>query len=663
MGSYKASRNDEEDFYDDYEGGGDEPMTEEEKKAAEKERSNRNNARTAKAAVKVAKNAPHPIVKAAAIAIDKLDDATGGEIANAAGKLMTQANKVSPGGKKLQKTSNQASESGATDVVGKVADAKSATGGSGGSGGGGANASSGASNASSGASNASSGAANKSPSSNGGNANQSGNNGGNSTNDSKNSKGTNAAGRALGQKIKKASDKLDSYLDKITDIPQKVYAAIFFCILLVFMMLFMLFVQKDHQNLALTNETVMAKSNAGSIKCTSDQISQKAVMIGDSRFVGMQGSVGDSEATYIAKSAEGLSWFNSTALPELEAKLTEDETAVVILGLGINDMHNIDNYITAYNQLIEKYPKGNYFILSINPVDEVKGRSNNYYVTNASIESFNQKMQAAFPERYVDLYSELKSDFGTSDGVHYDIDTYKRIYELILSKISTGYNVFCSVGSISSIDESSLSGGGGKILSPGQSLLSLLGQEKIDSWTASIKSDVQAAGVGSGGAPAIAAYGLVQGALNEGIVIPYFWGGGHGAIPYGIDGSWGSSRVIGVGGSNAQPKGSTQASGMDCSGFVSWALKNGGCSNFTPILASDFKSLGSRIDPSQATVGDIAASNTHVMIILNNTGSSLVIAEAKGAKYGIIFEEYAYSHFGNYKIVSMSDYYAKNCNG
>ena len=110
-------------------------------------------------------------------------------------------------------------------------------------------------------------------------------------------------------------------------------------------------------------------------------------------------------------------------------------------------------------------------------------------------------------------------------------------------------------------------------------------------------------------------------------------------------------------------KGSTQASGMDCSGFVSWALKNGGCSNFTPILASDFKSLGSRIDPSQATVGDIAASNTHVMIILNNTGSSLVIAEAKGAKYGIIFEEYAYSHFGNYKIVSMSDYYAKNCNG
>ena len=251
----------------------------------------------------------------------------------------------------------------------------------------------------------------------------------------------------------------------------------------------------------------------------------------------------------------------------------------------------------------------------------------------------------------------------TADGLHYDSETYNNLYEYIISTISNNYNIICSIGSISSIDSTSLSGGNGNILRAGQSLLSLLGQEKIDAWSQSIKSDAQAAGIGTGGAPAMAAYGLVQGALNEGIVLPYFWGGGHGVISDGVNGSWGSGAVIGVAGSSAQPKGSIQASGLDCSGFVSWALKNGGCSNFTPILASSFKDLGPGIDASKAIVGDIAASNSHVMIILNNTGTSLVIAEAKGSSYGIIFEEYDYSHFGKYKIVSMSDYYAKNCNG
>ena len=161
----------------------------------------------------------------------------------------------------------------------------------------------------------------------------------------------------------------------------------------------------------------------------------------------------------------------------------------------------------------------------------------------------------------------------------------------------------------------------------------------------------------------MAAYGLVQGALNEGFVIPYFWGGGHGNISDGINGSWGAGVAISASGSSAQPAGSLQPSGLDCSGFVSWALKNAGCTNFSPIVADSFKSLGPSIDASKATVGDIAASSTHVMIILNNTGSELIVAEAKGARYGIVFSKFDYSHFGKYKVVSMSDYYSKNCNG
>lgn len=626
MGSYKANRNEES-------------LEEEERPKTQEEINNENNANTIKNAAEVAIASKNPYAMAAGYAVKGIDKVTGGKASQELGKVMTKANKNSPGGQQIQNLSNNLAESGVGDKIGQAASMKN---GQSGGGKGGAPASGG-----------------KAPQGNTSSP-STGKSGGLKMGGSSNSTSSSSSSNSSSSSSSFLSDNMFSGM---MGNKMKIYVVCIASVLLLFMMSFVAFAQKDQQNLALTNETVLASSSAGSRKCTSEQIAQKAVYVGDSRFVGMQSAVGESEATYIAKVAEGLSWFNSTALPEIEAKLAEDETAVVILGLGVNDLYNIDNYITAYNELIAKYPKANYFILSINPVDELKAQNNGYSTTNADIEAFNQKMQAAFPDKYVDTYSALKSDFETTDGLHYDDTTYNNVNSLILSKISTGYNVICSVGSISSIDAASLSGGGGKILSPGQSLLSLLGQAKIDEWTASIKSDVQAAGIGSGGAPAMAAYGLVQGALNEGIVIPYFWGGGHGVIADGINGSWGSAQTIGVGGSSAQPKGSTQASGMDCSGFVSWALKNGGCSSFTPILANDFQSLGPGIDPSQAVTGDIASSSSHVMIILNNTGTSLVIAEAKGSSYGIIFEEYSYSHFGKYKIVSMGDYYAKNCNG
>lgn len=119
---YTAKRNNEKDNKTD-ETAEQEPLSAEEAQAAEDQRSDENNAKNAKAALAVAKNIP--VIGAYAHAIDKIDNLTGGKLTQGAGKVMTKANKVAPGGQQIQNASNQASESGASDGVQKIANAKS----------------------------------------------------------------------------------------------------------------------------------------------------------------------------------------------------------------------------------------------------------------------------------------------------------------------------------------------------------------------------------------------------------------------------------------------------------------------------------------------------------------------------------------------------------
>lgn len=423
--------------------------------------------------------------------------------------------------------------------------------------------------------------------------------------------------------------------------------------------------QKDFYNLALTNQTTLASSNIGSKKCTADEISNKVIYVGDSRTTMLEDALKDTKPKedFIGSVSAGYDWFSTTGISEIEKKISTDPSSIIVINFGINDINNVDNYINLYQNLFEKYPDVKFYIMSINPVDESITNQNGYYVTNQDIETFNSKIASTFPNQYINTYNDINNDFETTDGIHYSDITSKKIHDTLTTILSDTSDITCGSGTISNIEDSSLNGGNFSKLKSGESILSKIGQEKLDAWNENIKKDVDAAGIGSGQAVAIAAYDLVQGALNENFVIPYFWGGGHGSITLGINGSWGSGAAIKVSGNSAQPVGSIQPNGLDCSGFVSWALKNGGCSNFTPITAKDFKNLGYEINASNAVAGDIAASNTHVMIILNNTGSELIVAEAKGASTGIVFSKFSYSHFKKYKIVSMSNYYSKNCNG
>ena len=88
---------------------------------AEDERSTQNNANNIRNAADVAIASKNPYAAAAGAAVKAADKITGGKSTEALGKGMTKANKMAPGGKRIQNASNKLNESGASDKIGTAA--------------------------------------------------------------------------------------------------------------------------------------------------------------------------------------------------------------------------------------------------------------------------------------------------------------------------------------------------------------------------------------------------------------------------------------------------------------------------------------------------------------------------------------------------------------
>lgn len=163
----------------------------------------------------------------------------------------------------------------------------------------------------------------------------------------------------------------------------------------------------------------------------------KYIFVGDSRMVGMQISKSPADTLYIAQKGMGYNWLNSTAGPLLKKYLNANPNVKVVLALGVNDLGNIQSYLTYYRGLIKKYPKTEFYILSVNPVDEAKEAIYGYYVKNARITSFNKKLRSAFgASAYINSYSYLKAEgVDTVDGLHYTVEVYRKLYDYIVNAI------------------------------------------------------------------------------------------------------------------------------------------------------------------------------------------------------------------------------------
>lgn len=159
----------------------------------------------------------------------------------------------------------------------------------------------------------------------------------------------------------------------------------------------------------------------------------KVIFVGDSRTVGMSAYVSSKSAVFIGKVGSGYSWLSTKVERKLAVKLKKYPASKVIFNFGVNDWGNLSNYIVFYKKLIAKYPKAQFYFLSVNPIDSTKG---SFYLTNKDIKSFNKALKTAFPKQFINSYQYLmKKGFSTVDGLHYTGETYKLIYNYVMKKI------------------------------------------------------------------------------------------------------------------------------------------------------------------------------------------------------------------------------------
>lgn len=186
-------------------------------------------------------------------------------------------------------------------------------------------------------------------------------------------------------------------------------------------------------NTGTSLNTNTGSNQTGSSQSQTPQSPATRIFIGDSRTVGMHSAVRNNQNDiWSCLSSQGLSWMKKTGVPQIEDKIGKN-TAVIIL-MGVNDLGNVDKYITYINQQESKWRKkgAKTYFVSVMPTD------GNRSDLNTKINSFNKKMKNNLSKKvqYIDANSYLKSKgFKTTDGLHYTNDTYQKIYQYIQTKL------------------------------------------------------------------------------------------------------------------------------------------------------------------------------------------------------------------------------------
>lgn len=128
--------------------------------------------------------------------------------------------------------------------------------------------------------------------------------------------------------------------------------------------------------------------------------------------------------------------------------------------------------------------------------------------------------------------------------------------------------------------------------------------------------------------------------------LPYFWGGGH---DYniedfvGINASWGQYARVKYGGSEDSPVGDLKTNSLDCSGYVTWCLVNGGYDIKTCLNTQSCYTLGKKTSITDADtinnvqVGDLGYTNGHVGIVVdvNKDSKEITFAHVSGSGNGM----------------------------
>ena len=235
--------------------------------------------------------------------------------------------------------------------------------------------------------------------------------------------------------------------------------------------------------------------------------------------------------------------------------------------------------------------------------------------------------------------------------------SYKEILEEQYGSGNTS-SAECNNGSAGTEGYNTSSDGNGILHESLSSFLASKGSS-LSEYNNTIKSNVDKAGYGTRAGVVAAATTLIGEIGNKyNLKLPYFWGGGHeGNMTNYASGDWGSTQCHTY--ANGQ---NYNYCGLDCSGFVSWALYNGGY-NVSSMVTTQFSGLNGaqRVSLSNSPVlkaGDILDSSGHVILVIGVDSERGVYkcAEAAGNSRGVLFTTRAFNLPG-YWGVNMDGFY------
>lgn len=307
-----------------------------------------------------------------------------------------------------------------------------------------------------------------------------------------------------------------------------------------------------------------------------------------------------------------------------------------------------------------------YDALCINSTD-----ANNYYLCQGGTSEVNLTVPASWLEskrsqNYIDVTSKQTHGRGMSqNGAWYLALEKGYSYEDILNyfygdegaSLASINGSFCGNVNFTDLGTYNLKHNGLNVLNR------VLNVDEINNLNSYIDSEINKAGDGTASGVAAAGQALVYGLEQMGYYLQYYWGGAHSGFGdkngsfVGVNQNWGSTSF----GSSQTGDGSYL--GMDCSGFVSWAIRNG-CNNSANNTAKGWMGISNtHKDLNKAKPGDIIVSSTHVQLVVKNNGDGTVIVaeETSGSNGGLIFDKVTSSNLGKNYVGDMSNYYQNNC--
>lgn len=161
-----------------------------------------------------------------------------------------------------------------------------------------------------------------------------------------------------------------------------------------------------------------------------------------------------AEYHYIVDSAAEYSWFKNNAVIQLNELALESANVIIMLGLNdcvyscVWNAFNIDQIAKQYsndiNTLIDDYPKFNFYICSVNPINgnypfstHADGIITNEQLTS-KITKFNSTIKSNCKATYIDSYSYLvDTGFSARDAIRFTPDTCRIIHTYIINNIQS----------------------------------------------------------------------------------------------------------------------------------------------------------------------------------------------------------------------------------